>query len=70
MWDVRAGDVIKLPGLVPDTVTAPSLDNLRTFYIRETIYNASRNTLSVTPDRPMLKLSNIIPRTVQVERDT
>ncbi len=50
LWRVRAGDVIRIADLVPESTTAVSLDKLRTFYILRTDYDADRNTLTLEPD--------------------
>ena len=67
-WWVRAGDVIRIRDLVPHSAATGTLDNLRTFYILETVYDAGRDVLEVQPDRPANLLSSILARTVSVER--
>jgi hypothetical protein len=67
LWRVRAGDVIRVDDLLPFSAASPALDNLRTFFIIETRYDALRGILSVTPDRNANRLSSILARTIAVE---
>ena len=69
LWHVRAGQVIRINDLVPNSVAAPAFDSLRTFFINETTYNAVNNTLTVVPDRPSMSLARILARNIQVELD-
>ena len=62
LWRVRAGDVIRIQDLVPATAATPSLDDVRTFYIMETEYDADTNTLTVQPDRRRRSLPSIIAK--------
>lgn len=52
LWEVRAGDVIRITDLVPTDVSFASdkLDALRTFFIKETRYTADNNRLAISPD--------------------
>lgn len=67
-WWVRAGDMVRIRDLVPHSAATGTLDNLRTFYILETVYDAGRDVLEIQPDRPANLLSSILARTVNVER--
>jgi hypothetical protein len=69
-WRVRAGEVIRIADLVPSDVSTVSLDNLRTFYIMQTEYDARTDQLSVTPDRARLSLSSILAKQVTIETTT
>jgi len=62
LWRVRAGDVIRIQDLVPATAATPTLDDVRTFYIMETEYEADTNTLIVQPDRRRRSLPSIIAK--------
>tara|TARA_R110000751_G_scaffold78147_1_gene157654 strand:+ start:534 stop:1703 length:1170 start_codon:yes stop_codon:yes gene_type:complete len=62
LWRVRAGDVIRIQDLVPATAASPTLDDVRTFYIMETEYEAGTNTLTVQPDRRRRSLPAIIAK--------
>ena len=62
LWRVRAGDVIRIQDLVPATAATPTLDDVRTFYIMETEYEADTNTLIVPPDRRRRSLPSIIAK--------
>lgn len=68
-WRVRAGDVIRIQDLVPSSVASPKLDDLRTFHILETRYDAIANRLTIQPDRPTVSLSSLLFRANQLERD-
>lgn len=68
-WRVRAGQVIRIQDLVPASAAAPALDDVRTFFLRETTYDAVQDTLQVQPDRPAETLSRILARTITVESD-
>ena len=67
-WWVRAGDVIRIQDLVPDSAATGTLDNLRTFYILETQYNAGQDTLLVQPDQPASRLGDILARLGTLEK--
>lgn len=69
LWRVRAGDTIRIQDLVPFSASSPTLDDVRTFYILETRYNASRNSLQVQPDRPTNDLGSIMARLNLIERN-
>ena len=60
LWRVRAGEVIRIQDLVPSSAATPALDDLRTFYIMGTNYDADNNTLTLQPDRRGRRLSSII----------
>ena len=64
LWRVRAGDTIRIADLVPvsGSLAAPELDQLRTFYIVETSYDAQSGRLTITPDRPGSDLASILAR--------
>ena len=62
LWRVRAGEVIRIQDLVPATAATPTLDDVRTFYIMETEYDADTNTLTIQPDRRRRSLPAIITK--------
>ena len=62
LWRVRAGDVIRIQDLVPSSAATPALDDLRTFYIMSTSYNADNNTLRIQPDRRRKRLSSVVAK--------
>lgn len=66
-WGVRAGKVVRVQDLVPASVSSPVFDDLRTFYILETEYDAVTDTLKVQPDRPAPKVSSLLARRTPVE---
>ena len=67
-WRVRAGEVLRITDLVPVSVPPTiTLDNLRTFFILETTYDAALDLLTITPDRVRLSLSAILPKLGQLE---
>ena len=66
-WHVRAGEVLRIQDLVSGTSTV-SLDDVRTFYIMETQYDADTDVLTIQPDRRSRRLTDLIPRAVTVER--
>jgi hypothetical protein len=68
LWHIRAGDVIRIQDLVPSTAASPELDDLRTFYVVETQYNASQDTITIQPDRPKRTLSRMLNRIGDVQR--
>ena len=68
-WWVRAGQTIRIQDLVPASAATPKLDDLRTFYIVETVYDASTDRLLVVPDRPLGRLGVLLSRLGQLERD-
>ena len=59
---VRAGDVLRLRDVVPATAALDTVsqDALRTFFILETNYNATRRTNSLTLDTPSGRLDAVI----------
>jgi len=61
-WRVRAGDVVRIQDLVPTTAASPSLDDVRTFFVMETDYNADNDTLSLQPDRRKRSLSAVVAK--------
>jgi len=67
-WRVRAGDVIRIQDLVPTTAATPSLDDVRTFFIMETNYNATKDSLSIQPDRRSRRLTSVLPKIGTIER--
>jgi hypothetical protein len=68
-WRVRAGQVLRIQDLVPASAASPVLDDLRTFFIRETSYDAVQDVLTVQPDRPAETLGRILNRGITVESD-
>ena len=58
---IRAGDVVRITGLTPIADTA-SLDNLRTFFVVDTSYDALSDVVRITPDRPASTLSVFLAR--------
>jgi hypothetical protein len=68
-WFVRAGDVLRVNDLVPASITTSALDDLRTFFLQETRYDALTDTLTVWPDRPANDLSTLLARRIQIESD-
>ena len=68
LWWVRAGDIIRITDLVPFSASTPTLDDLRTFFIMETHYDAVSNELRVQPDRPGSDLAAILARLNLIER--
>jgi hypothetical protein len=63
-WRIRAGDVIRIADLVPASITSPSFDSVRTFFITETHYNAMSERMTITPDKAAFTLSTIIGKNV------
>ena len=61
---VRAGDVIRIPDLIPTSVGLGSvaLDALRTFVIEEATCNHSRGELVIRPDRSSRSLAALLSR--------
>ena len=68
-WWVRAGDVARIRDLVSEAAASGTLDDLRTFYLVETRYDAGRDVLEVQPDRPNNRLSVLLSRMSQLEKD-
>jgi len=66
-WHVRAGEVIRIQDLVAGK-TGVVLDDVRTFYIMETQYEADTDVLTIQPDRRSRRLTDLIPRAVTIER--
>ena len=66
---LRAGDVLRVDDFVPGTISTTTLDALRTFYVLETTYNATTDTLVVVPDRPSGDLATLLSRRIQIESD-
>ena len=66
--EVRAGDVIRIIDLVPNTVVTETLDALRVFFITETQYKESSDTLTIQPDSFPRSLYSILARFDQIER--
>ena len=69
LWNVRAGDVVRINDLVPNSVAAPAFDALRTFFIVETSYDGVSNRLTIVPDRPVTDFTALVTRSIQVELD-
>jgi hypothetical protein len=68
-WRIRAGEIIRIVDLVPSDVTDVTLDNLRTFHVMETEYNASSDVLTITPDRIKTSLSHLLAKEIDIERE-
>jgi hypothetical protein len=66
-WRVRAGETIRIDDLVPQTIATPAFDRLRTFHIRETIYDADNDVLTIHPDTNPRTLANIMSNLGNVE---
>ena len=66
-WEVRAGKVVRVQDLVPASASSPAFDDLRTFYILGTEYDAITDTLKVQPDRPAARVSSLLARRTPVE---
>ena len=67
-WHMRAGQVIRIQDLYPASQASPVLDDIRTFYILETRYNANRDIITIIPDRPMQDLQTILAQQGTLER--
>lgn len=61
LYFVRAGDSITIRNLPPNL--GSNVDRIRTFRISETSYNASSNTLDVTPEAPLPTLDRVLAQT-------
>jgi hypothetical protein len=59
---IRAGHVIKIYDLFGAGAASPTLDNLRTFYILEANYNASRDEVTFVPDRSPSSVDVLLAR--------
>ena len=68
-WWIRAGDVLRIQDLVPASVSTPKLDDLRTFFILETRYDAITDVLTVQPDRPPSRLGALLARISLLEKN-
>ena len=68
-WWMRAGEVVRIRDLVPASVASPAFDNLRTFWLREVLYNAINDAVTLQPDSPSRGLGGILPRLGNIERD-
>lgn len=68
-WRLRAGDVVRIQDLIPESISTPVLDNLRTFYVIATRYDAVRDILEVQPDRPGIQLETMLARANLLERN-
>ncbi len=64
LYMVRAGDVFRIRDLVPSEAmfTVPFPDSLRTFFIKETEYDADRNRLRIVPDFESSALDIMVAR--------
>ena len=67
-WWVRAGDVLRIQDLIPASASTPKLDDLRTFFLLETSYDAINDVLTIRPDRPGGRLDVLMARLGQMER--
>lgn len=68
LWRVRSGEVVRIQDLVPSSAATPALDDLRTFYIMGTEYDASKNSLTIQPDRRNRTLTSVIASIGDIER--
>jgi hypothetical protein len=68
-WRVRAGDVIRVQDLIPDTAPTAFLDGLRTFFITRTEYAFDTGILRIQPDTFSRSLVGLLPRLGTIERD-
>jgi hypothetical protein len=68
LWRVRAGEVIRIQDLVPNSAATPAFDDVRTFYIMETDYNADTNMLKLQPDRRRRSLANTLAKLGNLEK--
>lgn len=68
--DVRAGQIIRIPDLVPSSYVQDQVtqDNLTTFYIIEARYDANSDVLTVVPDRPQDRVTSVLARQGAIER--
>jgi hypothetical protein len=64
---IRAGEVIRIQDLVPASVPV-ALDDVRTFYIMETNYNADQDTMTIQPDTRSTRLTTVLSENVTVNR--
>ena len=64
---IRAGEVIRIQDLVPASVPI-ALDDVRTFFIMETQYNAEKDTITIQPDRRARRLTSTIVENVDLNR--
>ena len=64
LWRVRAGDVVRIDDLVPASadLDAVTLDGLRTFFIIETEYDHTNNTMRIRPDLSPRTLPRVLQR--------
>jgi len=60
---IRAGQVVKIIDLIPGGAASPVLDNLRTFFVVQAKYDASRDEVAIIPDRPPSTLETLLART-------
>ena len=60
LWSLRAGDVLSLRNLPPGLGT--DVDNVRTFRVATTLYEAERDVLTVEPDVPTPTLVTLLAR--------
>jgi hypothetical protein len=62
LWHVRAGDVFQIDDLLPGRYLRgnDALDPLRTFFIKETSYDAATGQLSITPSWASDRLENLL----------
>lgn len=68
LWRVRAGDVIQIVDLLPGRYfrLSDAIDPLRTFFIRETTYDASTGVLNIAPAWPAERLDTLIANAQQI----
>lgn len=61
-WRIRAGEVLQIVDLLPGRAPRQggSLDPLRSFYIRETSYDAATGVMNVVPAWPADRLENLL----------
>jgi|TARA_Y100000296_G_scaffold73066_1_gene90151 hypothetical protein len=68
LWRVRSGDVIRIQDLVPSSSATATLDDVRTFYVMETEYDADKNILKIQPDRRKRSLARTIAKLGNLEK--
>lgn len=64
LWLVRAGHVLQVVDLVPAEliIKNPQLDQVRTFYVKETDFDLDNYTLTVVPDFPGARAEVMLAR--------
>ncbi len=66
LWRVRAGDLMMITdlGLAPvlRSLQTDTIDQIRTFLIKEAEYSVGTNSLTITPDFPLARMDLILAR--------